>query len=150
MSVVGRVGLSMLAAVAGGTTWVVLEPGTRSFVAEKFGIGQEAPVKAEPTTNPVPEPLDLTRHPDARPSFNCDDASQTIEHLICADPAIAEADRSLSRIWRTLGDRGLVTDELRLSQRQWLARRDACLIDDDPKACVKKTMLDRIAELSTL
>lgn len=139
----GKVGVSVLTAVAGGTSWIVLEPGTRAMASRYLGIEAEAPA-ANPTE------LDLTRHPDARPSFNCDDASRTIEHLICSDPALAEADVSLSRTWQALDARGAITDELRQSQRARLAARDACVIGDDAKACVRASMLERITQLSAL
>lgn len=140
----GKIGVSVLTAVAGGTSWVVLEPGTRAMASRYLGIEAEAPAAAAFGA------LDLTRHPDARPSFNCEDASRTIEHLICSDPALAEADVSLSRIWNGLEARGAITDELRQSQRAWLAARDACVIGDDAKACVRQSMLQRISELSVL
>ncbi|MEO0983731.1 MAG: lysozyme inhibitor LprI family protein [Pseudomonadota bacterium] len=143
-----KIGASMVTAVAGGTTWLIVEPGMRDRVAQFTGLDLPGTEAAAPAS--TPEPLDLARHPDAAPSFNCDDATRTIEHLICSDPAIAEADVSLGRVWSTLKSRGLVDDELRMSQRQWLAKRDACLIDDDPKTCVKRSMLDRIGELSAL
>ncbi len=145
-----KIGLSMVAAVAGGATWLVLEPGTRAVVSQWTGVDLDrgaAMVSGQPA---APEPLDLTRNPDAKPSFNCDDAARTIEHLICSDPAIAEADVSLNRVWRSLDQRGMIDEDLKHSQRRWLASRDACLIDDDAKTCVKRAMLDRIRELSAL
>ncbi|MEM1104927.1 MAG: lysozyme inhibitor LprI family protein [Pseudomonadota bacterium] len=142
--ILSKVVVSAVTAVAGGATWVVVEPGTRSMAAKYLGIEADSPPQA------APEPLDLTRDPAARPSFNCDDASRTIEHLICSDPALAEADVSMGRIWASLSSRGVITDELRQSQRQWLAARDACVIGEDAKACVRKAMLTRIAELSEI
>lgn len=154
-SMASKIGVSIVTAVTGGAAWMIVEPGMRSQVARWTGL-EDAPaseIAAEattPTSAAAPAPLDLARDPNANPSFNCDDAATTVERLICSDPAIAEADRSLNRVWAALRQRGMISDTLKLSQRQWLARRDACLIDDDPKACVRNCMLERIETLSAL
>jgi len=148
-SLASKIAVSVVTAVAGGASWVVLEPTTRDMAAEYLGIEADTPAETPPAATHA-APLDLTRHPNARPSFDCADASRTIERLICSDPALAEADVSLGRVWRSLEDRGLVSDELRRSQRQWLAARDACVIGENARACVRRTMLERITELSAL
>jgi uncharacterized protein YecT (DUF1311 family) len=149
-----KLGVSIATACAGGTAWIVAEPSARTMVANF--IGADAPAAA-PGTAPAAATggaqqvkLDLTRNPDAKPSFNCADAASTIEHLICSDPAIAEADQSLARIWKTLREQDKVTEDVQMSQRQWLATRDACLIADNPKACVRHEMLSRIQTLGAL
>lgn len=162
MSFLARLGISAAAAVAGGTTWVVLEPSVTD-AAQFFGIEvkSETPVSPHATASTDtrladsglasarPE-LDLTHHPDAKPSFNCDDASMDMEHLICADPKLAEADRMMGQVWVSLQDRGLVTTNLRLQQNGWIASRNACLIAVNPKDCVRDRILERITVLSSL
>jgi uncharacterized protein len=142
-----KVGVSVLTACAGGTAWIVAEPGAREMVTGFIG-GEASPTAG--TTTAASVKLDLTPDPAAKPSFDCADASSTVEHLICSDPAIAEADQSLSRIWNSLKSQDKITEEVKLSQRQWLATRDACLIADDPKACVRQEMLSRIQALGAL
>ncbi len=145
-NLLAKVGASIVTTVAGGTAWLVIEPGMQTRLARWTGLS----VPAAETVDSNGSDLTFRRHPDADPSFSCDDASTSVEKLICADPAIAEADRALNRVWATLRQRDLIDDTLRLSQRQWLARRDACLIDEDPRACVADAMLTRISELSAL
>ncbi|MEL6258809.1 MAG: lysozyme inhibitor LprI family protein, partial [Pseudomonadota bacterium] len=134
---------SVATAAFGGVAWLVAEPDARGQLLSWAGI--EDPL-SEP--NAGQKPLDLTRHPDAQPSFNCDDATTTIERLICSDPAMAEADRSLGVVWSNLAESELIDDDLRMAQRRWIARRDACLIAEDPSNCAKAAMLERISELS--
>jgi uncharacterized protein YecT (DUF1311 family) len=144
-----KLGVSVLTACAGGTAWIVAEPGARSMAKDFLGIES---TEASPTSAGVAQTgaLDLTPDPAAKPSFNCADASSTIEKLICSDAAIAEADRQLGRLWGTLQDQSKITEEVKMGQRQWLATRDACLIADDPKACVRRVMLERIQVLGAL
>lgn len=160
-SFVTRIGASVGAAVAGGTAWVLLEPRAED-AAEKMGLVPtevaEATIAPTTPTPPAAETryaemrpeLDLTRHPDARPSFNCDDAEAEMEQLICADPSLAEADRMMGHIYSTLKERGLANSNLTFKQQAWIASRNACLIAIDPKECVRDKMLRRIDELSSL
>ncbi len=150
--VLSRMAVSMAAAVAGGTTWLVVEPGARSVVADFIGleIGATRTAVAEAASSEVSSRMTYEHHPDAQPSFDCAMATTTIENMICSDPTIAEADRVLNKVWATLGSEDQISDELRTEQRQWINRRDACLIDSDPRGCVRKVMLDRITELSEL
>jgi len=60
------------------------------------------------------------------------------------------ADRSLGRVWSSLDRRGRITADLREGQLQWLAARDACLIDPEPSTCVRRAMLGWIRELGVL
>ena len=62
----------------------------------------------------------------------------------------SEADLVLDKVWSALGSEEAISDELRMEQRRWINRRDACLIDNDPRGCVRKVMLERITELSGL
>ena len=150
--VLSRIAVSMAAAVAGGTTWLVVEPGARTVVADFVGLemGVTRSAVADAATAEAGSHLSYEKHPDADPSFDCENAVTTIEKMICSDPAIAEADRVLDRVWATLEREGVITEELRREQRQWINRRDACLIDNDPRGCVRRVMLDRITELSAL
>jgi uncharacterized protein YecT (DUF1311 family) len=157
-SLLTRIGASIGAAVAGGTAWVVLEPRAED-AAEKIGL---RPVEIENTAadsghagegvsyGDLRPELDLTRHPDARPSFDCDKATVEMELLICADPALAEADRMMGQIYASLRERNLITPNLTFKQQAWIASRNACLIATDPKDCVRHKMLMRIDELSAL
>ncbi len=149
--VLSRIAVSMAAAVAGGTTWLAIEPGARTVLGDFVGLelGPSRTADATETVGGVVG-LSLEHHPDAHPSFDCEQATTTVEHMICSDPAIAEADRVLDRMWGTLGRQELITDELRNDQRQWIVKRDGCLIDDDPHGCVRRVMLDRITVLSEL
>jgi|GEM_PF-3027244 len=156
-----RIGASVGAAVAGGTAWVLLEPGTKGAAEKYLGIGAQERIEADQASGQShtatkisygelrPE-LDLTRHPDARPSFNCDDATVEMELLICADPLLAEADRMMGQIYTSLRERNLITPDMTFKQQAWIASRNACLIAADPKLCVRDKMLERIEELSAL
>jgi len=158
-SLLTRIGASIGAAVAGGTAWVVLEPRAED-AAEKMGL---RPAEIENTAadsghtgegvssyGELRPELDLSRHPDARPSFDCDKATVEMELLICADPALAEADRMMGQIYASLRERNLITPNLTFKQQAWIASRNACLIATDPKDCVRQKMLTRIDELGAL
>jgi len=147
-ALVAKIGASVVTAIAGGSAWLVVEPGARSVLPEWTGASVERQDATDLSMTRAT--MDLSPDPDANPSFDCTDASRTIERLICSDPALAEADRSLGRIWSSLDRRGLVDEALREGQLQWLAARDACLIDPEPGACVRRAMLGRIRELSIL
>lgn len=148
-----KIGVSIATACAGGAAWMALEPTARTAMHDVVKTGQVGPVAAgEPAPSPALDLAlqDLTPDPAARPSFDCAAAAATIERLICSDQGLAEADRALDRIWASLLARDLMTEDLKLAQRNWIAARDACVIAEDPKACVRRHMSERIETLSRL
>jgi len=80
---------------------------------------QDRPLRMDSAGNPIPDSL---------PSFDCSVASTFVERLICRDPSVGRADRSLAEIYSILLRRSGAQDRaaLQREQRQWLARRDAC------------------------
>ena len=73
------------------------------------------------------------------PSFDCARASSPVERIVCADPALAEADRLLAAVY----SKARRTAGMRRDQREWLARRDSCA---NP-ACIAFSYEDRTTEL---
>lgn len=97
----------------------------------------------------VPEPV---RPPEpvrlARPSFDCRRASTQAEDMVCADPALAAADRQLERAFQRALRAGAPYDELRGEQDDWLEiREDAAR--RSPRA-VASVYDQRIEELNAL
>lgn len=102
---------------------------------------QAAPKAAPAPPTPAPEPdpeavpdalqsaIDASvRAPDpvrvARPSFDCGRANTQAEEMVCADPALAAADRQLARAFRRALRSGAPYDELRAEQDDWLEIRE--------------------------
>ena len=80
------------------------------------------------------------------PGFDCRQAEKTVEHWICASPALAQADAQLAEIYRTAqakpdGDAALAA--LRAGQLRWLRVRNRCETED----CVARAYAQRAAEL---
>ncbi len=77
----------------------------------------------------------LAQNGNARPSFDCTNATAPIEALICADRTLADLDRVLTNTYRSalatrVGEAQLL---LREEQRAWAQSRSAtCGVDDHP------------------
>ena len=61
-----------------------------------------------------------------QPSFDCAQASNPGERLVCADPALAAADRGMAKAYAAALPRSGDVRALRLAQRAALKVRDAC------------------------
>ena len=85
------------------------------------------------------------------PSFDCANADGAAEDLICADPELAGLDRRLAARYAAAlaAVRGLdsgaqaAEDELRATQRGWIAGRDECWKVEDLHDCVETSYLRR-------
>lgn len=94
----------------------------------------------------------FARVPQPLPSFDCAGAIGKSERAICADPSLANWDRSVATAFRLARDGGgpdaiVPSDDpaaLAASQREWLIRRDACAAD---RACLANAMGGRVEEL---
>ena len=97
--------------------------------------------------------------PASGPSFDCQQASSTLDRAICADAELAGLDRDMAAKYRAVladGDdsgRALIGD----TQRQWAhARAERCALPPDGDAgadavaCLKQLYQARIAELAAL
>ncbi|MDH0864427.1 hypothetical protein [Mitsuaria sp. GD03876] len=62
-------------------------------------------------------------------SFDCKKASTKVERLICEDRALSEMDDDLGDIY-PVEDDVPANDPVRIAQRSWLARRNACTTAD--------------------
>ena len=84
-----------------------------------------------------------------QPSFDCNRASVTVEHLICGDEGLANLDRQLAEVYRSALDRSRQTSEGALESQQlsWLSQRNECNRSKNPHACVETSYKMRIAEL---
>jgi uncharacterized protein len=86
----------------------------------------------------------------ASPSFECGEASGTVEELICADEALAALDRELADVWRQV-EAALAGNPdaamIRAEQRGWIKGRNDCWKSDDVRACVEVSYRERTAEL---
>ncbi|MFT4256170.1 MAG: lysozyme inhibitor LprI family protein [Pseudoxanthomonas sp.] len=93
-------------------------------------------------------PLCALATPAAAASFDCDKAAGETELLICSNPSLSSADERLQEDYANARDvtpnaqRGALRD----SQRQWMAKRDACSDVD----CLAKSMQARQRELEAL
>ncbi|PWC82254.1 hypothetical protein TSH100_24400 [Azospirillum sp. TSH100] len=88
----------------------------------------------------------------AEPSFDCKAASTPVEKAICADPNLADADREIAGLYKTLQDLSPAADRdrLRTEQRAWLAQRNQCTTAASPGTCLGPVMDARRKALSDL
>jgi uncharacterized protein len=80
-------------------------------------------------------------------SFNCAEAKQADELLICRSRHLATLDERMAELYFRLRNRladGPRRDELLTTQRAWLRSRKTCL--DDPR-CIEQAYDRRIAQL---
>lgn len=110
---------------------------------------QPDPVLAEaPPPERRPFPAEELRQPASlafSPSFDCRRARTPAERVVCADPALAEADQELAAAYDQARAAGVPDWRLERQQRRWLrAREDAAR--DAPEA-VAQVYAARIAEL---
>jgi uncharacterized protein len=85
----------------------------------------------------------------ADPSFDCADATGTIEKMICADDGLAALDRRLAEVYSAAAQKA-VNDHpavLRAEQRGWIKGRNDCWKNADRRQCVDQSYRRRIAEL---
>jgi len=82
-------------------------------------------------------------------SFDCGKATYQIEKLICGDDQLAGLDRTLAgdfhKAMQQVGEAD--QKDLHASQAKWIASRNACAKEQDPKACALQSYQTRIAIL---
>ena len=83
-------------------------------------------------------------------SFDCARASAAIEKLICRTPQLKQMDIELTRLYRLAltDDRSVPPpDKVEVDQRFWVAARNQCSADADPKACTIRSYAERAHQL---
>ncbi len=90
------------------------------------------------TAQPAPAPT--------QPGFDCRKVQSATEGAICASPQLAGLDRQMSQAYAAAlgGSSGAGAAQLRESQRQWIARRNACGADT---ICIADAYRSRAAVL---
>ena len=87
----------------------------------------------------------------AEPSFDCGDASNAVEELVCGDDQLAAMDKELARLYRLAQASPNSDDhdkvELVAGKQDWIDGRNQCADADNPRACVETAYVTRIAEL---
>ena len=81
-----------------------------------------------------------------QPSFDCAKASGAIAKLICADPELAGLDRYMAARYQAAQAQS-PDPAAQQHQEKWLARRDACAMAPEARACVADSYRQRITEL---
>jgi uncharacterized protein YecT (DUF1311 family) len=102
-----------------------------SLVGVEFNeeYGRPKPLSQQPTTLP-PQIVVLTHiviptHIEA--SFDCVKATSPAEKMICGDPALANLDKRLSRLYRQALETSPDSEQIKSSQRHWLRTiRNGC------------------------
>lgn len=112
----------------------------------------QEPKSTAPVQRAQPSPilaLASAAPPGVGPSFNCADRLGPLEHAICTDQTLSALDRLLADVYgRTFA--GLDSDArtvMRDEQRAWLARRNACRGEADPRPCAGEAYRARIVAL---
>jgi uncharacterized protein YecT (DUF1311 family) len=96
-----------------------IQPASVTFVDRDGHATQLDPARFKPPARFAPPP--------GGPSFDCGAASTTVEHAICANPAVARRDLDLAQLVDGLRHSTATTlawDELTRIQRAWLTERD--------------------------
>jgi uncharacterized protein len=86
----------------------------------------------------------------ATPSFDCEKVASPVDPLICENPQLARLDSELASIYaRAEGDADSVPsgNDLRATQRQWVAQRNRCAAEADPQGCLVRSYAARIQVL---
>lgn len=86
-------------------------------------------------------------------SFDCEKAGTEVEKLICADSELSKLDEEMGKTYAEALKEFSVPEALKLRQRQWFKRRDACVDRGLPKyimQCVKEIYQQRLAEIKGL
>ena len=74
--------------------------------------------------------------PTQAASFDCRRAATRIERLICSDKQLSRFDGTLAALYRAGLERTHNSPRLIVSQRAWLAARDACASQVSARSCV--------------
>ncbi|UXI04281.1 MliC family protein [Photobacterium sp. TY1-4] len=85
----------------------------------------------------------------ASPSFDCSQASGSIEEMICQDDALAALDRQMAEVFPAAMANYPQAEQAtaKAMQRGWIKGRNDCWKADDKKACVESEYKSRIVEL---
>lgn len=78
-------------------------------------------------------------------SFDCTKASSLVENVICSDSEISDLDDSLSLSYRNALANSDKASEIKVSQRNWLKKRNLC----KNKACLRQVYVQRLNDLIT-
>jgi len=84
------------------------------------------------------------------PSFDCAKAVEQSELLVCDDPQLARLDAELGATYaRAESDPDSVPSQnpLRIAQQTWVAARNACAAEPEPRTCLVRAYARRIQEL---
>ena len=77
------------------------------------------------------------------PSFDCGNASGSIEEMICNDDELSALDRKLAGVYAAASIKA--TNEhppvLKAEQRGWLKGRNECWKSEDSRACTEKLIV---------
>lgn len=79
-------------------------------------------------------------------SFDCNKASQPVEHLICDTPSVSKLDEALAISYGNMIASNIgkgARSDLKLTQRKWLISRGKCT----DAACLEKAYRSRIDEV---
>lgn len=90
----------------------------------------------------VPEPVQVAASPwphADKPGFNCSAAHSAVEHMICDNQELIDADAQMSKQYSQM-DR---TDDNLEAQKAWIKERNIC----NTVECVKKSYTYRLKEL---
>ena len=91
-----------------------------------------------------------------RAGFDCERAATPIETAICHDELLALGDYEITELYRDLLSSGGVSaaseEEVRLSQRAWLAERNRACVDgnDANRECLARRYSDRLVALARM
>jgi len=85
----------------------------------------------------------------ANPSFDCANATGTIEKMICDDEALAALDRRLAEVYAAAIQKAFNEHPpvLKAEQRGWIKGRNDCWKSASKRKCVDQSYRRRIAEL---
>jgi uncharacterized protein len=88
--------------------------------------------------------------PIYKTSFDCAQARESVEKLICRDPQLARMDLELTRLYQlALTDEHSVPrpDKVAIDQQFWIESRNQCGVAAEPKACTVRSYAERAHQL---
>ena len=122
----------------------------QSTVEFRLGLRGRPDLPARDTTAWC-ERVEATLHgtATAQPTFPCDQATGSVEAMICRDAGLAALDRQLAGVYaaalrKAANERPPL---LKAEQRGWIKGRNDCWKNNEPRACVDSEYRRRTAEL---
>jgi uncharacterized protein len=95
----------------------------------------------------LPAMTELSAQAQTGPGVDCAKPTGPVEKLICKDQELASLDRKMADLYTQAVKSGKGDADQNAAHSTWLASRDACAKEKDPRTCVQSSYQRRVVEL---